>query len=219
MKTDISKGTVHNSYISGFRNAVYVTSSSATIKNSTINGGSFANIYCHVNNTLTLTNVNTFQTGSNKGAGIFVDAGQTTFVVSNLKQYNFYTSDDLDAVTAQLTGYDLSLDYSTEFSSLSTSSGYHVGVIVWNEPECQHTFGGFLNMQVKTHTWAAESATIASCPYSAVGDYEYYKTSGASSSVANLCVGRTLKAYGVTNRPTDTKSGTIAEFLADPIRK
>ena len=138
--------TIDNCYIAGFRSPVRVNGGSPTINYSTLKGGSMANMYVYKAGTITFTNSNTVQykEGGVLGAGIFLDQDATNVAISttNLKQYNVYTTGEINAIVDSVCGSTIGIliDISDQMSLFSnvkrTSTGdYHLGVMVWNEAD------------------------------------------------------------------------------------
>ena len=115
-----------NSYLSGFRNPVQVsgsTSTTVTLKNTTLYGGALANLAA-VGGNLKLDNVTTVQDAGNSaiskiGAGILVEKDNALTsdrvdvdieIVNSLKQYNWFCEDYIDKLPSiNLYGKDLPL--------------------------------------------------------------------------------------------------------------
>ena len=196
-----STSTINNCYISGFRTPIYAQGTTM-INNSVINGGAFANIYIHSSISITLNNVETYQGvhGSAEiGGGIFIDnnsstATNATITATNLKQYNFYTENQIKEIANSLSfGAGSVIDFD-EFSALLSDGYYHAGIITWNEKS---------NLSSKFNSG------------NGVNGY-----AGGSYTKNFWIAYRDVAIYGRgPNCPTDSKTGSVSEFLTDPIRK
>ena len=186
--------TIHNSYISGFRQPLRVNGGNITIQNSTLCGGNVANIYVHESAKFKLTNVKTiqFERDGVVGMGIFLNnkATNTSFTVSKLTQYNYLTEAQVEKYVKQVLGkagalFSISEDDLEKIKSIKHGNAYHCGIILCGDSEQMSniTGGNIKDTYVRTSAisrgaWKAKvqiaffgQPTCKSCQHSKVSNY------------------------------------------------
>lgn len=186
--------TIHNSYISGFRQPLRVNGGNITIQNSTLCGGNVANIYVHESAKFKLTNVKTiqFERDGVVGMGIFLNnkATNTSFTVSKLTQYNYLTEAQVEKYVKQVLGkagalFSISEDDLEKITSIKHGNTYHCGIILCGDSEQMSniTGGNIKDTYVRTSAisrgaWKAKvqiaffgQPTCKSCQHSKVSNY------------------------------------------------
>ena len=93
--------TISNSYLYGTRSPARMDAGNLTLQNTTLEGGTYANIFVNKGISLTLDNVTTIQEMNRHnllGAGVIVAAADSTSVIikNELKQYNWVSQSDLE---------------------------------------------------------------------------------------------------------------------------
>ncbi len=108
---------IANCYIQGGRAAVRNRASSLTLRDTTINGGAYANLLISHNSEITLQNVTTNQYVTCEGTGVMgfgvlvedSGSGSTITVIDDFKQYNWISEDDTQYFNYHFESYTGSL--------------------------------------------------------------------------------------------------------------
>lgn len=122
--------TIKNSYISSFRAPVRINSGTVTIDNTTIMGGSMANVYVYMATEIKLNNVTTIQRPNSHGligVGLFLDLKATDVrlsVTGDFNQHNLLTVDEAK-IMAKSTGVSSVLQGAVADAMLKLKSCVH----------------------------------------------------------------------------------------------